>query len=155
MTFIQPLESRTLMSAAVPAGLTGAQRQDIAKLASNLAAIHALSDVTPAELAALATDLNAVAAVAVKPSSATVNQFKADLSVDLKTKPMTDAEKAQLTVDFDDVLTSADVPTALAEQVAADVGAIFASTHITNADVKEIAGDLSAIAKTFKAHHAG
>jgi hypothetical protein len=150
-TAIESLEPRQFMSAAPI--ISAAQKQNLQKLATDLETIHSHSNVTTAEVSALVTGLQAVAAVATKPDPAVVTRFTTDLKSDLAAGPLTAREITQLNTDWSDILISANVPVNLQHAVQADINAILVSSNVTAADMKLIAGDLTAILNTFMASH--
>jgi Mlc titration factor MtfA (ptsG expression regulator) len=146
-SFIESLESRTLMS-AVPL-LTTLQKQDLQKLSSELSAIHAGSTVTTAEVQAVVADFRSIAGVATKPSSASVQKLKTDTKTALAEKPITPAEKVELVDDLQALLASAGVPTGLSQQAATDIKAIIVSSGVTKADVSTVMTDIRNFLSTF------
>ena len=167
---IEPLESRAFLSASmagtgvempapnavafrtVPAA-SGQQKQNLQKLANDLRTIQSNSNVTPAQVQTLVSDLLAVKAVATRPSKASVQKLVGDARQAAADKQISAAEKVLLGADVQAVLASASVPPNLASAVAADLQAIASALNVSAADVKLVFGDLKAIAVTFKAAH--
>ncbi|WP_165070699.1 hypothetical protein [Paludisphaera rhizosphaerae] len=130
------LEGRELLS-----GL----QQDVAKLVQDLSAIHQGSNVTPAEIKAVGTDLSAIAKVATKPDPKTVATLKTDVAAAASDGVITPAEAVKLEKDVSAVLVSANIPKSLAQQTAADVKTLVIASGVTKQQVKVILGDVQAI----------
>ncbi len=120
-------------------------REDVAKLAQDVAAIRSHSQVTSAQIQALAGDLKQIAAVATKPDPATVTKYRTDLTAAAADGKITVSEAATLKKDAAAVLTSAGIPTSLSQKTAADLHAIVTASGVTSADVKTVAADIKAI----------
>lgn len=147
IALIETVESRTLLSG------NGVQRANVQKLVTDLTAIHAKSSVTQAQITTFYLDLKAATVNAVRPSATTVDRLRIDAKKAAADHKLSDAEKAQLTKDVQNVLVSAHIPLNLAKAVANDAKAIFSATNITADDVKLIVGDVNAIVKTFQTNH--
>ena len=146
---IELIEPRTLFTATIPAN----QQANLTKLATDLKAIHANSKVTVTELHQLGTDLATALKGATRPSAASVNALRTEISAALADGKVTAAEKATISADFSAVLVSADISQAEAKAVSTDLKTILTASGITKADVKLILADLKAIATTFEANH--
>ena len=120
-------------------------REDVARLVQDVAAIRSHSNVTQAQVQALAGDLKQIAAVATKPDPATVTTLKNDLTAAAADGKITVSEANAIKKDVSAVLVSAGVPTSLSQQTAADLKVIITASGITKAEVKTVAADLKAI----------
>ena len=147
----ESIEPRQMLS-ATPV-LTGAQQANFEKLFTDLAAIHAKSEVTKDQVVKLTADVKAVLAVAVRPSATTIVKLRTDTRAAVADKVITPAEKATLAYDVQNVLISAHVPATLAKAVAADVKSIYSSTNITQDDIRLVVSDITAIITTFQINH--
>jgi len=122
-----------------------AQQANIQKLQSDLSAIKANSQVTPAMKQQLATDLTAMAQGATKPSPAAVQQLVNDLTAALSAPSITKVDVAKLTQDFYQVMNSAGISQAEADAVSADIQVIVKASGVTQAQAQTIAADVKAI----------
>ena len=125
--------------------------QDIQQLGLDLQAIHAKSQVTPAEVKAVVSDFQAIGAVATKPSASSVAALKAEVQLVVSQKSITPAEVITLEKDINAVLASANVPSSLVKQTEADIHAVVVSSGVTSADIKQVAGDIKAIVADLQA----
>ncbi len=152
------LEGRELLAADLTLGSTAVSMaaiteptsplvRDIRTLVDNLEAIHAASGVTSSEVSAVTADFKAIVAVATRPSTTSVQALESELHVIAgQSTPVSTVEVLVLEKDVNAVLTSAQIPTSLAEQTVADLKSVVVSSAVTKADVEMILGDVYAIA---------
>ncbi|MHC5543880.1 hypothetical protein ACYOEI_37100, partial [Singulisphaera rosea] len=94
---------------------------------------------------ALATDLTAIAKVATKPDPAAVDALRTEIGIVVAQGSITPAEALILKKDVTNVLVSANIPLALAQQTASDLLVVIDASGLSKADVRTIAGDVKAI----------
>jgi hypothetical protein len=138
----QPLEGRALLSALT---------SDFQALVQELTTLHQSSNVTAAEVKAVASDFATIAKVATRPSSSSVSALEAEIATVVKSGTITPAEIVVLQKDWTAVLESANISTTLAKQTASDLDAVLISSGLTKTDVKTVMGDLEAIASDLAA----
>ncbi len=146
--FFEQMEQRTLFS-AIPSN----QVANLTKLAKDLKAIHASSNVTVTQLHQLGSDVATALKGATRPSATSVTTLKTEITSALADGKVTAAEKAVIAADFSAVLVSANVSQANAQAVGADLKSILETSNISKADVKLILADVRAIATTAEANH--
>jgi DeoR/GlpR family transcriptional regulator of sugar metabolism len=134
--FCEILEGRQLLS-----GLA----QDVQQLVKELQTIHAGSSVTPTEIKAVTNDFASIAAVATKPSAASVATLEGEIKVVVAHGSLTPSEIAALEKDGEAVLASANVPQSLVQQTSTDLKVILVSSGITKAELKTVGADVKAI----------
>jgi hypothetical protein len=146
----ETMEPRTLLSATI----SSTQKANLARLATDLAAIHAQSSVTVAQIHQLDSDIAvALKSATARPSTASVTAFKTELKSALNNGPLTASEIKTLAIDFDAILTSAGISRTAAQAVGTDIKGIITASHITKPQAAEIWSDLEAIVITFEANH--
>lgn len=131
---------------------TEAQKVNLTKLQTDLAAIKAGSQVTTAQKQALAASLAACADGATKPSKSAVEALAASLAAALADKAISPAEKARIASAVQAVLVSANVPKAEATAVLTNAQAVLTSAGLSRETVAVVAKDLQAIAAELKAN---
>ncbi len=133
-------------------GQTGSDTQletDMEKLRTDSQAIHDKSQVTPALLATVRKDNEAIDAAKTGTADATAlktEQTDAQTIFSTNTAP-TDAQKTQLQADHDAVLLSQGVSQTLIDQLATDVAAVKTASNFTAADQATLDADHAAITK--------
>jgi hypothetical protein len=120
---------------------------DLQKLQTDEQTIQGQSEVTPAMMAKVETDLNAVkAAETTTPDSSTLATLQTDLTTaQNNTGGPTAAQLAQVQTDQDAVYESQGVSTSLVDQLDTDLATIQTASGITAADQATIAADQAAI----------
>ncbi|RME56793.1 MAG: hypothetical protein D6795_00690 [Deltaproteobacteria bacterium] len=139
-----------LMAAPLHASVPPEQKQNAKKLADDLKAIQAKSEVTDEMKKDLYNDLMAVYGTAHKPSPSTVKQLAFDLAEALDDGTLSPQEINQLVEDLILVMTSAGITEEQAKKLLSDIQKILRASNITQEDVKKIANDLKAIQKAMK-----
>ncbi len=130
-------------------GMTEAQRENVHKLATDAVTIASESQVTPAHIEQLRSDVAALADGAEKPDPATVVQLVHDVRAARSDGQIDDNERELLAADVDAVLESANIPQEERESVLADIAAIVEASGVTQEDLQVIAEDLRAIRDEF------
>jgi hypothetical protein len=149
-TFFERIEPRMMMSATI----SPTQKANLEKLATDLAAIHAKSSVTVAQIHQFETDAaTALKAATNKPSSASVATLKAELKTTLTSGPLTRKEAKTLITDWNAILTSAGIPESDIQAVGSDVKGIITASHVTIPEAEQVWSDLEAIYATYVANH--
>jgi hypothetical protein len=121
------------------------QQRNVDKLADDLAAIRAGSNVTPEQVQKLSQDLMAMAEGANRPSPESVDALARDLAEALEDGKLTKREQIQLAKALEDVLTSANVSPEEFAAVVEDIEQILVSSGVSRSDVAVIRADLEAI----------
>ncbi|MEW5820053.1 MAG: hypothetical protein AB1782_07655 [Cyanobacteriota bacterium] len=129
---------------------SNAQRQNIAKLKTDLDSIKSGSNVTPAQKQQLAQDFMKLAQGSTKPSQGSVDKLASDLSDAISDKNLTAMEKKKLIDDVYAVLNSANVPPQEIQAVIDDARVVLEASGVDQNDVQLIINDLIAIANEFK-----
>ncbi|MDZ4687530.1 MAG: hypothetical protein SH850_20865 [Planctomycetaceae bacterium] len=124
------------------------QQQNLAKLKSDLTAIREKSEVTKAQKQAVAQDLQAIFAVANRPSPESVQKLADDLTQALSDGKITTAESLALTQAISAVLASANISQEAAQKLKADVQTLLKASHLTPADIQTLQQDIQAILQT-------
>jgi hypothetical protein len=130
--------------------MSDAQKRNLQKLQSDLAAIKSGSQVTQAQKDALAADLTSMAQGATRPDSSLVNQLSNDLSRAISDGKVSTAEIAQLSKDIQQVLDSANISSAQVNQAISDAQAILKASGVSQSDAQLVQSDLKAIAAEFQ-----
>jgi len=133
--------------------MSSTQQSNVDKLKSDLAAMQANSQVTPAMKQQLAADLTAMCEGATKPSQASIDKLAADLAAAMADKKLSQAEIAKLTADVYKVLNSAGISADEFNAVVADAKAILTASGVNKSTVQLIVADLQAIGAELQAQH--
>ena len=157
LSLTNPAHAQRFGGRAKPSGqnMSQQQQQNINKLVTDLNAIKAGSQVTPAMKAALKNDLLAMADGATKPDPALVSKLANDLSAALADKTISAQEKQKLSKDLYAVMNSANIPPAEAQQAIADAQTLLQASGLNKQDAQLIVADLQAIAAEAKKNLSG
>jgi uncharacterized protein YpmB len=136
----------TLFAASVPTE----QVQNVKKLADDIKAIQAKSEVTDQMKQDLYNDLKSVYGTAGKPAPDAVKQLGTDLAKSLDDSTMSMADVNTLAEDIVLVLASAGISQEDAEKIIKEIQTMLKASNVTKDDVMTIANDLKAIWKTSK-----
>lgn len=123
------------------------QKENVAKLHTDLQALRSGSSVTPDQKKELANSLQTLVQGSVKPAPELVQQLALDLSKTLSDQSLSKAEQMKLASDIAAVLASANVPVSEVEAVIEDAKVILEASGVDRAEAQVIANDLRAIAK--------
>ena len=129
------------------------QKQNLAKLKSDLEVIHGKSQVTPQQKQAVAQDLYKILSTANKPSQASVQSFANDLTKYLADGKITTLEAMKLTQDIEAVLASANISQQDEQKLMRDVQTLLKATNLTQADMQTLYRDVQAIVTTAQQNH--
>lgn len=129
--------------------VSDAQKENLKKLADDLADIRSHVTLTPELVDAIQEDLAAIKDGATRPDRALVRELAAEVRDARADGGVTDDERAEIADAWDAVLTSANIP----QEERDDLWEDLAATGLTGADVKLIAADLAAIRQEFRANH--
>jgi hypothetical protein len=138
----QPSQPTASSSPTAPTTLL---QQNLAKVRSDLAAIHANAAITPAQKQQLTKDLLACAQGSSKPSSATVAALAESLLAASAQKPLSDASRSRLVSNIAAVLNPANIQASQMQAVYADIQAIFQANGMARKDAVKIADQVKAV----------
>ena len=127
--------------------MTEKQKSNVQKLATDLQSIQEGSDITPAQVEALAKEFMSLAEQANLPSEASVTKLVEDLTAATQDGgDLTMQEQMQLVKDIEAVLNSANLSIEETQDLMEDTKDLLESANIDQSDVKIIITDLQAIA---------
>jgi hypothetical protein len=138
----QPSQPAASSSPTAPATLL---QQNLAKVRSDLAAIHADATITPTQKQQLTKDLLASAQGTSKPSSATVGVLADSLLAALAQKPLSEGSRSRLVSNLAAVLNPANIQASQMQAVYADIQAIFQANGMARKDAVKIVDQVKAV----------
>lgn len=130
---------------AAPLNVSPQVQQDVKQLVADLTGIAAHSGIDPADVQALADDLQLFVASAAQPSLESVRALAEDALAALADGKLTTAEEFTILGDLNAVLESAGFTSDQIRQVTLDIQAIVTASSVTQADFQLILNDLTAI----------
>ena len=138
----QPSQPAASSSPTAPATLL---QQNLAKVRSDLAAIHADATITPTQKQQLTKDLLASAQGTSKPSSATVGVLADSLLAAFAQKPLSEGSRSRLVSNLAAVLNPANIQASQMQAVYADIQAIFQANGMARKDAVKIVDQVKAV----------